>query len=305
MLLVLVGLGRNTNIAMAKLSDAHEHILNHNGADMYLRTWGEPTARPLVCVHGLTGSSADFKFVGETLSQQGFFVIAPDMVGRGKSSFLKNPHDYCYTRYVDDLNAVMDFFHIEKTSWLGVSMGGLLGIALAGQKNSRISRLILSDVGPSVPQDSLDMIAGYLDRAPVFTTLDDAVAAFKQSINTPFDRGIRDEDLWVYYTQTHLRKNSDGLYERSFDDNIKYVFRTEPLGAVDLWAFWENITQPTLALRGEWSLLFPTNIVDEMRQRKPNKDFSLEVIPNCGHVPSLYVPEQIELISRFLAGSHE
>lgn len=283
----------------------HEHRFHHKGADIFMATWGNPSHTPLMCVHGLTGSSADFKFIGEKISSDGYFVIAPDMVGRGQSSFLENPNDYCYARYLNDLNAIMDFFHITYAAWLGVSMGGLLGIALAGAQNTRISKLILSDVGPDVPQESLDFIATYLDRNPLFSNLDEAVAAFKQSINTPFDRGIRDENLWRYYTQTHMRRNKDGFYERSFDENIKFKFRSEPLGQENLWHAWEKIYQPVLALRGEWSLLFPTSIAEDMQHRKPNTDYKLVTIPNCGHVPSLYVDDQIDIIRQWLAGSRE
>jgi pimeloyl-ACP methyl ester carboxylesterase len=289
---------------MAKLPDPRFYFiptqtLSGHRAQIFIQEWGPPDGSPLFCVHGLTGSSADFKFVGETLGAQHYRVIAVDMLGRGRSDFVET-EDYCYRQYLHDIEFILNHLELPSVDWLGVSMGGLLGIAFAGTNPERVKKMILSDVGPEVPQESLDFISTYLERGPVFTTIEEAVAAFKQSIGTPFDRGIRDEDLWVYYTKTHLRLDKNGQFIRSFDEKIRDKFKSEPLGTDDLWVKWDQIRAPVLALRGEWSLLFPENIAEKMKARKKGAPFACVTIPNCGHVPSLYTEDQIKIIENFL-----
>lgn len=264
------------------------------------QSWGDATGKPLFCVHGLTGSSADFRFVGEKLATQGYFVVAPDMPGRGRSEFLQNHDLYTFDEYFIHIRNLIAHLQIGDMDWLGVSMGGLLGLSLAAEENSRIRRLILSDVGPEVPVAALDLIRGYLSLSPVFSTMDDVVGAFKQSIGTPFYRGPMTEEEWLYYASTHVRQNEAGLWTRSFDPGILKTFSDQPVGHVDLWPLWEKITQPVLTLHGGLSVLLTRDICARMAQRKTGSPMDLVTLPDCGHVPSLYPDSQIRIIENWL-----
>lgn len=284
------------------MTEAFFETKNSSGtAKVFYQTWGDPSGRPLVCVHGLTGSSADFKFVGEYFGSRGYYVVAIDMPGRGQSDFLKNPYDYNYNQYITDLKLFLAHLNFSAVDWLGVSMGGLLGIRLAGEPNSPIQRMIMNDIGPDVPQIGLDLIKGYLSLSPVFSTLDDVIGAFKQSVNGPFYRGDLSEPLWKYYAETHVRQLPDGGYVRSFDPAIDKVFQTSPIGDDDLWQYWRQITQPVLTLRGELSLLFTEAIERQMQLSKSGQPLTSIRFANCGHVPSLYVEEQIKLLENWLS----
>ncbi len=264
------------------------------------QTWGQAGAKPLVCVHGLTGSSADFKFVGQTLATQGYFVVAIDIPGRGRSEFLTNPDLYNFDEYLLHIKNLMAHLKIGQTDWLGVSMGGLLGICLAAEENSRINLMILSDVGPEVPAMALDLIRGYLSLAPVFSTMDDVVAAFKQSTGTPFYRGPMTEEEWLYYASTHVRQNAQGMWGRSFDPHIMKTFEDQPVGNTDLWDLWEKIKQPVLTLHGGLSVLLTQDICARMAQRKQGGKMTLVTLADCGHVPSLYPASHIKIIEDWL-----
>lgn len=267
---------------------------------LYYQTWGDPTARPLVCVHGLTGSSQDFKYVGEYLATRGYYTVALDMPGRGRSQFLKNPADYNFTQYFKDIRAFMAHLNLTKVDWFGVSMGGLLGIHLAGEENSQIERMILSDVGPTVPMDALQFIRGYLTLAPVFSTIDDMANVLKSTKGTPFYRGDMSEEHWQHYARSHLRQNADKLWIRAFDPGIAVNFATQPLGKDNLWPFWDKITQPVLTVRGELSILLTEDILTEMTARKPGAAHDILRIPETGHVPSFYPEDQIRLLHQWL-----
>lgn len=267
---------------------------------IFYQTWGDPSGRPLVCVHGLTGSSQDFKYVGEYLAPLGFYTVALDVPGRGRSDFLANADDYKFSQYFKELRSFLAHLNLAKVDWLGVSMGGLLGIHLAGEENSPIERLILSDVGPEVPQGALDFIAGYLTLSPVFSTIPDVVNAMKQSKGTPFSRGDMNEEQWTHYARTHVKQNSAGLWTRAFDPKIAANFYSQPIGKENLWPYWENITQPVLLIRGALSVLLTEDIAERMGARKPGNKMDFVTIQGAGHVPSLYPDDQIKLLADWL-----
>lgn len=273
---------------------------------LHYKIWGESNLKTLVCVHGLTGNSDDFKFIGEKFFAEGFRVVALDMAGRGLSSYYSNPDDYNFDQYIYDLNLLLKEIGCDTPSscdWLGVSMGGLLGFRLSGIPNSPIKRLILSDIGPEVPQFDLDFISKIIKLIPEYNHPSDAIPILKMSTCTPYSRGPLDEDQWLYLASSALKQREDGKYIRNFDANIASKFDTEPLGKQDLWGYWEKTAQPALSLRGELSTLFPVRVADAMRTRKPNDNFTMVTVAGAGHVPSLFRDDQIKIISDWLTST--
>ena len=271
---------------------------------LHYKIWGNDNAREtLVCVHGLTGNSADFKFVGETLCHHDYKVIAIDMAGRGHSDYYLNPNDYNFEQYLYDLNLLLDEIGCntpQSCDWLGVSMGGLLGIRLAGQTASPIRNLILSDIGPEVPQFDLDFIAKVIQLTPEYDSPADVIPFLKMALGTPYSRGNMTDDQWLYFATIALKKSESGKFIKNYDGQIIHKFLTEPLGKENLWDYWDNIQQPTLAIRGGLSTLFPVIIADTMKVRKPDDLLDIVTIPDCGHVPSLFRDDQIRILSDWL-----
>jgi len=55
--------------------------------------WGDAAnPRVLVCVHGLTRNARDFDYLAENLCDA-YRVVCPDVVGRGRSDWLRDPKD--------------------------------------------------------------------------------------------------------------------------------------------------------------------------------------------------------------------
>src|SRR5688572_9281930 len=70
--------------------------------------WGPPdAARTVVCVHGLTRNSRDFDFLAMALAAEGWRVVCPDMVGRGRSDRLAIPDLYALPQYLTDMTALI------------------------------------------------------------------------------------------------------------------------------------------------------------------------------------------------------
>src|SRR5438105_4665074 len=84
--------------------------------------WGDPkAAQTILCVHGLTRNGRDFDYLARVLSED-YHVLCPDMPGRGKSQWLKNPAAYNNPAYVADIGFILKSMNIPKVHWVGTSM---------------------------------------------------------------------------------------------------------------------------------------------------------------------------------------
>lgn len=281
--------------------EGHYQTLNSTGpARIVYSDWGPADGRIIICVHGLTGNGRDFDYLAPALVQDGYRVICPDMPGRGRSDFCANPLDYTHAQYAQDILALYAHLGITADSridWLGVSMGGLIGMRVAALPGSPIKRMILNDIGPEVPQAALDFINAVVSQLYRFATMDEFEKRLRETRGLSW--GPVTDDQWKHMAKTSVRRLPDGILTYAYDPAIQQGFGKEPIGEVDLWTCWDSLDIPVLALRGANSLLFTQDIADKMMARSANMTF--ETIPDAGHVPSLMAPEQIDLIRRWLA----
>ena len=258
--------------------------------------WGDPRNRDvLVCVHGLTRSSRDFDDLARALCTR-FRVVCPDVAGRGDSDRLADASLYAVPHYVLDMVTLIARLDVEAVSWVGTSMGGLIGMALAAQAQSPIARLVLNDAGPVVTQGSLERIAGYLGTRMQFQSVEEA-EAYMRAISAPF--GPHSDAQWRFLTETWLRRNDDGTWRPHYDPRIAEAFRAAlPQKDLELWPVYDAIRCPTLVLRGEHSDLLTRETAGAMRLRGPKA--TVVEIRGVGHAPTLMHPDQIALVRDFL-----
>src|SRR5688572_4499675 len=109
--------------------------------------WNARTGAPggegtVLCVHGLTRNGRDFDALAARLSER-WRVVCPDMAGRGRSDRLADPMLYQLPQYVADCITLIARLDVEKLAWIGTSMGGLIGMALASLPGTPVLRLVL------------------------------------------------------------------------------------------------------------------------------------------------------------------
>jgi len=262
--------------------------------------WGDPNGRPIIGVHGLTGNGHDFDYLAEDLIKNGFRLIAVDLAGRGRSDFLPDPMDYNYKQYCHDLMALLahlDLAHPNSVDWLGISLGGLLGIKLAGMKDSPIARLILNDVGPEVPKSALDFIHMVIAQQYTFGTIEEVEQRMRQTRGLSW--GPISDEQWHHMAAHNARALDDGTLTYGYDPAIAKIFEAEPTGDSDLWPFWSAITAPVQVIHGAQSLVLTSDIINQMRETYNGASFDLVQFADCGHVPSLMHPHQIEVVRKW------
>jgi pimeloyl-ACP methyl ester carboxylesterase len=258
--------------------------------------WGDPRNRDvLMCVHGLTRSSRDFDDLARALCGT-FRVVCPDVAGRGDSDRLADPSLYAVPQYVSDMVTLIARLDVDAVNWVGTSLGGLIGMALAAQAQSPIARLVLNDAGPVVSRASLERIAGYLGTKMQFQDLGEA-EAYMRVISAPF--GPHSDAQWRFLTETWLRRNDDGTWRAHYDPRIAEAFRAAlPEKDLELWPAYDAMRCPTLVLRGEQSDLLSRETTTQMGSRGPKA--RVVEIRGVGHAPTLMHPDQIALVRDFL-----
>ncbi|MER2541134.1 MAG: alpha/beta hydrolase [Azonexus sp.] len=258
--------------------------------------WGAPdNPRVLVCVHGLTRNARDFDRLAGALAQH-YRVVCPDVVGRGQSGHLKNPAFYSVPQYVADMVTLIARLNVQTVHWVGTSMGGLIGMALASMENTPIRKLLLNDVGPLITLESLQRIATYVGTDPTWATFDEALN-FVKLVSTPF--GLLTEADWMHLTEHSISQRSDGRWGFLYDPAIASPFKaTFADKDIDLWPVYELIKCPTLVMRGAESDLLKHETWLEMGERGPRA--KLAEISGVGHAPMFMTDEQISLARDFL-----
>lgn len=258
--------------------------------------WGEPDNPDVVlCVHGLTRNGRDFDDLAAALCER-YRVVCPDVAGRGMSEWLPDAAQYTIPAYVNDMVTLIARLDVEEVSWVGTSMGGLMGMALAAMDNTPVKRLLLNDVGPILRRVALDRIGEYVGRAPEFASLEEA-ETFIRALCASF--GPLTDEQWRHITLHALREREGGGYEMRYDPAIGEAFRTgSGEGDVDLWSLYERIQCPTMVIRGADSDLLSADTAAQMAARGPRA--RVAEIPGVGHAPMLMDEHQIGLVRTFL-----
>ena len=263
--------------------------------------WGDPAnERVLVCVHGLTRQGRDFDTFARAMERE-YRVVCPDVVGRGESDRLTDPAGYQVPAYVADMVTLIARLDVRSVHWVGTSMGGLIGLVLAGLAESPIARLVLNDVGPTIDAAGVARIASYVGQ-PLTWPSEEAAADYLLTISKGF--GAHTREQWLALTRPMLRREGDA-FRLHYDPAIALALRAitpsaAAAGEAALWAAYDAVRCPMLILRGADSDLLSRATADEMRSRGPKA--RVHEIIGVGHAPTLVAPEQIAVVREFLLG---
>jgi len=261
--------------------------------------WGDAAnPRVLVCAHGLSRQGRDFDVLARAMSDT-YRVVCPDVVGRGESDALADPMAYQLPTYLADMVTLLARLDATTLHWVGTSMGGLIGLALASLKDTPVSRLVLNDVGPAIRFEAIERIGTYLGAPLRWNTLDEA-ADYLWSISQGFGPHTREQ--WLALTRPMLKRDGDA-FKPHYDPSIALPFKalTKEMvvaGEALTWLAYDAIRCPTLLLRGADSDLLTHETAQAMTQRGPKAQ--LREFAGVGHAPMLVADEQVRAVREFL-----
>jgi pimeloyl-ACP methyl ester carboxylesterase len=275
--------------------------------------WGNPASTHVVlCVHGLTRQGRDFDVLAQALCQraadtgQDIRVVCPDVVGRGRSDWLKDPAGYQIPNYAADMLALLAQLQPRTLDWLGTSMGGLIGMVVAGFAEApafaKVRRLVLNDVGPVIELKALQRIGQYLGNTGAFASEQQAADAL-WVVSSTF--GPHTPAQWLALTRPLLKPIADGSGRLTlhYDPALAQSFgaaspESVAQGEALLWQAYDHITAQTLLVRGADSDLLSRDTALAMTQRGPKAQ--LLEFAGVGHAPTFVPDDQSQAVVAFL-----
>lgn len=266
------------------------------GFELHVTEWGDPSMPALVMWHGLARTGRDFDEAAQALSDT-YFVLCPDTLGRGLSSWARDyRQDYSYATFGDTALGMLDHYGVDALRWVGTSMGGLIGMTLAGGRlKGRITHLVANDIGPDIPKAGADRIIDYVGNPPVYETVGE-METWLRTNYAPF--GQNSEAFWRRMADTSVRRTDGGKITVHYDPHIVSQF-THHKGDLDVWDAYDGIVAKTLLLRGETSDVLSRAVAEAMTRRGPKP--RLVEFPGVGHAPTLSSEAEIALLRGFLA----
>jgi len=291
--------------------------------------WGDArSAHVVMCAHGLTRQGRDFDVLAQAIlarADGNVRVVCPDVAGRGRSDWLRDPALYQVPVYAADMLALVAQLHreqpIDTLDYLGTSMGGLIGFVLAGHKQlplaRPIRRFIVNDVGPTIEAGALQRIGAYVGQGGRYASVQEAADAM-WAISTTF--GPHTPAQWLALSQHMVvpasQRTADGSGKADVVDNdsagpwllhydpaISVALRTitpeaAAQGGAVMWSLYDAIDARTLVTRGAQSDLLSRETALAMTERGPRA--ALVEFEGVGHAPTFVDPAQVSTVTSFL-----
>ena len=152
---------------------------------------------PVVVMHGLFGSSTNWRRITRALSDR-HRVISVDLRNHGRSPWAAT---MSYREMTEDVVALLDRLGLQKADVLGHSMGGKVAMALALTESQRVGRLIVVDIAP----------ISYGDRFSSFTQamrgIDTVAATSRDEVQRALNQSIPDLGTVGFLMQNLVRHN--------------------------------------------------------------------------------------------------
>lgn len=109
---------------------------------------GPPDAPVVLCLHGEPSWSFLYRHVIRVLADAGLRIVAPDLVGFGRSDKPAEISDHSYARHIEwTRSLVFDALDLRDVTLVGQDWGGLIGLRLAAAHSDRIARVVAANTG--------------------------------------------------------------------------------------------------------------------------------------------------------------
>jgi esterase len=252
----------------------YDRTIDLCGRRFHYTEWGAPTSPALVMLHGVTGHARTWDDEAAALATR-YRVLALDQRGHGDSEPATDC-DYTVAAMSADLDAFADALDLASVSIVGLSMGGRVAIAFAGQAPGRVDRLVIVDIGPDISEAGLLRVGTLMAKSPeLFTSLEHALAFHR--VTNP----LYTEAMLLHRVQ-HGTKPVEGGFTWKYDRGLREAVRSGTWrDPIDLWPLWRDIACPILLVRGGDSDVLSAETAKRMLDENPNT--RLAEVPGAGH----------------------
>lgn len=264
-----------------------------DGRTLSALKWGTQSPE-ITLVHG----SAQNAHTWDTVSlAMGVPMIAIDLPGHGHSSW-RSDGNYEPSVLAPDVATAIETWAPKTRLVVGMSLGGLTTLALAGQRPELVLSLANVDITPGVNSQKAKAITDFVNGPQSFASFEDLLARTIEHNPTRSESSLRRGILH------NAKQQTDGSWQWRYDRSTHPSpqdpsQRIERLAA--LWDVISNLKCPFTLFRGGTSPVVDDADVAELLRRKPNSQ--VIVVDGAGH--SIQGDRPVELadaLTRLMAG---
>jgi haloalkane dehalogenase len=121
------------------------HYVEVSGLRVHYADEGPRDAAPVLLLHGEPSWSYLYRKMIPLITAAGHRVVAPDLVGFGRSDKPARREDYTYQRHVDWMRGVLDALDLRRITLVCQDWGGLIGLRLAAEHPERFARIVAAN----------------------------------------------------------------------------------------------------------------------------------------------------------------
>ena len=250
------------------------------------------SGEPVIFLHGFFFDHNMWNASIDVLAEK-YKVYAMDFWGFGYST--RQPLDYGYPLYTEQLLKFMDSLNIQKASLIGQSMGGGTIMNFTVSNRDRVNKIVL--VNAAGMPNALPLMGKISNLQGVgelmYGMKSDFVRKFTLGNNFLYNKQLLTEEYYEQITRFHKIKGSSevmlSVTRNQFFDTL--IDEIKALGEMDV---------PTLIVWGRDEKSIPLPVGQELHRRL--KGSWLEILDKAGHCSHMDQPERFNhLTLEFLA----
>ncbi|MBC2065806.1 2-succinyl-6-hydroxy-2,4-cyclohexadiene-1-carboxylate synthase [Listeria welshimeri] len=252
-----------------------------NGQTYYVTNTVNGEKPVLLMLHGFTGSNKTFQ-ESITHLEEHFSIVAPDLLGHGKTDSPDEIARYSIERIVDDLVTILQELKIMQCFVLGYSMGGRVATAFASAHPEMVRGLILVSSSPGLAQKDLQESRVQADNRLADMLESEGIRSFVdywEKLALFASQEVLSDELKKRIRLERLAQNPNGL-----------AMSLRGMGTGKQPSYWNHLadfTFPVLLMTGSLDEKFE-KIAQEMQQLIPNSTHV--TVQNAGHAVYLEQP---------------
>ena len=255
--------------------------------------WGAESTEPeIVLLHGGAQNAHTWDTVALALGRP---LLAIDLPGHGHSAW-RDDHDYRPATIASAVADAIAALAPKAQLVVGMSLGGLTALAVAGERADLVRKLALVDITPGVNAEKAADVHAFIDGPEYFADFDEILARTVAFNPTRSESSLRRGILH------NAHELEDGRWSWRYDRFRAEAIDSAGFGMEPLWDVLGASGAPLLVLRGGRSPVVDDADIAEVLRRRPDADVT--VVDGAGHSIQGDRPlELAALLDGFLTGS--
>lgn len=271
----------------------NSHFVEIDGATVHYQEFGAASSPTLILIHGYTSSTYVWHAVAPAFAEQGFRVVAVDLLGFGYSDKPAS-FDYSIASQARVVSRFMNRLGIGRATVVGNSYGGAVAATLALDYAERVEKLVLVDavINNEATKSTILKLASIPLVGEVLSPfLLDSKRFFKRRM-----RGTIAPENHHLITPERIESVWRPLHAADAHRSVLATARAWNADRIERDA--QLITHPTLIVWGDSDRVTPIRSGEKLHESILNSRFV--VFKNCGHIPQEEASENfVKVVGKF------